>query len=253
MNPFELMTYYENDFTKSDHIIKKAITENPNIILRCNIISASEHMDVSKSALLRFCKKLGYSGFSDFKYDLNRFMFTGGLDQDAHSTETTSVLALMQKAIGEMENTISKTDLEDLSKMIGNAKNVRLFGLQSSGTAATQLMYRMAKIGILSQTILDFYLYEDINGFANEDDLHIFFSLSATSFDGLMDCSTKAKTVLITQNTRSELCKNFDKVILLPSLESNHKDAFIECHFLTFAFIELLIIQLSKDFAKKEQ
>lgn len=247
MNPFELMTINEKDFTKSDLIIKEAILANPDTIMRHNIISASANMNVSKSALLRFCKKLGYSGFSDFKYDLSRYIISGGLNQEPHDFDTVHVLATMRKAIEQMENTIQKSDLEELSVLIRQANNIRIFGIQSSGTAATQLMYRMSKVGILAQAITDLYLYEELRNYAKSDDLHIYFSLSATGFDGPIDFETKAKAILITQNSRSELCKKFDKVIVLPTLENNLKDFFIECHFLTFAFIELLIIQLSKD------
>lgn len=247
MNPFELITYHESEFTKSDKIIKDVILSNPEIITRFNIVSASERMNVSKSALLRFCKKLGYSGFSDFKYDLSRFLISGAFSQNNHDFETKTVLNTMQKAISDMESLIKKEDLEELSKMIREANNVRTFGIQSSGTAATQLMYRLSKLGILAHSITEYFLYNDLNNFAKEDDLHIFFSLSATSFDGPIQPTSNAKTVLITQNSRSELCKMFNKVIVLPTLDSNSTEYLIECHFLTYAFIELLIIQLAKD------
>lgn len=251
MNPFELITYNESEFTKSDRIIRDAILDNPEIITRYNIITASEHMNVSKSALLRFCKKLGYSGFSDFKYDLSRYIFSGALGQSNHDFDTKIILNTMQKAIADIESLIKKEDLEELSQLIREANHVRTFGIQSSGTAATQLMYRMSKLGILSQSITELYMYADLNQFAKEDDLHIFFSLSATSLDSPLNTTLAAKSVLITQNSRSELCKIFNKVIVLPTLDSNNKDYLIECHFLTFAFIELLIMQLSKDL--KEQ
>ena len=74
MNPYELISAHEAEFTKSDEIIRDAILSNPELIIKYNIITIAEKIDVSKSAILRFCKKLGYSGFSDFKFDMSRFV-----------------------------------------------------------------------------------------------------------------------------------------------------------------------------------
>lgn len=45
--------------------------------LRVNIAELAELCRASRSAVLRFTQKLGYSGFTEFKYDFSLFVHAG--------------------------------------------------------------------------------------------------------------------------------------------------------------------------------
>ena len=59
MNPLELITLHEQSFTKSDIKVRNFVLDNLEIITARSIDIIAEKAGVSKSALLRFCKKLG--------------------------------------------------------------------------------------------------------------------------------------------------------------------------------------------------
>lgn len=248
MNPYDLIHLHENTFTKSDNIIKESILENPQIIIKYNIITASRSMDVSKSALLRFCKKLGYNGFSDFKYDLSRYIHSGGLDHFNEESAISDVTKIMMNAISELGNYVTPQIFEDLAADICNSNNIRIIGYQSTGTSCTQLMYRLMKVGIISYAFNNAYILGELEELAKPGDLHIYFSMSASSFNDIPNEISKsnAKTILITQNNTIIRNNFFNKIIILPALEKSAQDYFIESQYLTFIFIELLIIEVSK-------
>ena len=55
-----------------------------DLVASYTIIDVAEFADVSKSALLRFCKKLGYSGYSEFKFEVSRFLLSGPMPLRNH-------------------------------------------------------------------------------------------------------------------------------------------------------------------------
>lgn len=255
MNPYELMTAHESEFTKSDEIIRDSILNNPEIIIKYNIISLAERINVSKSAILRFCKKLGYSGFSDFKFDMSRFIHSGAHEAQKHESTIEEVLEILEKSIHNLRQAISPQVLHKLAEDICNAKTVRLFGIMSSSVAATQLMYRLFQVGIPSQVVSDYFILNEINECASKDDLHIFFSASGNSFD-ITNCKfddIAAKTVLITQNNRTNFHDSVNEVIVLPSFDKNILDFYLEPQYLNLAFIEILVCEVSKVLSNKNR
>ena len=253
MNPYELISAHEAEFTKSDEIIRDAILSNPELIIKYNIITIAEKIDVSKSAILRFCKKLGYSGFSDFKFDMSRFVHSGAHEEQQHESTIEEVLDILEKSIHNLRLAISPQVLHDLAVDICKAKTIRIFGIMSSGVAAKQLMYRLYKVGIPSQVIDDYFIVNEINGCTSKDDLHIFFSASGNTFDiaSYNFEDVDAKTVLITQNNRTVYNETVDTLIVLPGFEKNILDFYLEPQYLNMAFIEILVCEVSKVLSKK--
>ncbi len=82
MNLKERISIYYTSLTTTEKRIYTQIMDNPHIIIDHSIIEAGELCHTSKSAMLRFAKKLGYRGYSEFKYaieestkkTINRFL-----------------------------------------------------------------------------------------------------------------------------------------------------------------------------------
>lgn len=68
MNLKERISIYYTSLTTTEKRIYTQIMDNPHIIIDHSIIEAGELCHTSKSAMLRFAKKLGYRGYSEFKY-----------------------------------------------------------------------------------------------------------------------------------------------------------------------------------------
>ena len=55
MNPIDNILLHNDEFTQSEIKIKNIILTNPDIIACFPLVTAAYKMNVSKSALLRFC------------------------------------------------------------------------------------------------------------------------------------------------------------------------------------------------------
>ena len=77
MNPFERLDFYKSNYTKSEKIIYEWIKKNPTTVMKDSIESLAEEISTSKAAIIRFSKKIGYSGFAEFKFELSRYIISG--------------------------------------------------------------------------------------------------------------------------------------------------------------------------------
>lgn len=64
----EKISIYYTSLTNTERKICTVILDDPTVVSEHSIIEAAELCSTSKSAMLRFAKKLGYTGYSEFKY-----------------------------------------------------------------------------------------------------------------------------------------------------------------------------------------
>ena len=70
--------------------ILKYAYENTDELMELSIQDLSNRVSYSPATVLRFCKKLGYSGFSEFKYALRAEQRRKGEDISSHSSRNFS-------------------------------------------------------------------------------------------------------------------------------------------------------------------
>lgn len=248
MNPIETMLLHDDEFTKSEQIIKDCIIQNPDLIACYPLVSVAKEMKVSKSALLRFCQKCGYNGFTEFKYELSRFLHAGKLYEDKSKSSIIDICDHFIDAIRFFQNTALEVQLENFAKDILSAKKIRIVGVHESGLSARYLQYRLTTLGIDADYVESAVACDKAN-LTNEDELYIFFSLSSTTND-IVVCignamSRKCKTALITQNDYSRYRGKLDHVILIPTFDLSQNRMFLDAQYLNYIIVELLIHVIS--------
>lgn len=70
------------DLTKSENIIANYILRKPEDVELYTITKIAEFTGTSKSAVLRFCQKLGYEGYSEFRYDMINYLLNKGSESE---------------------------------------------------------------------------------------------------------------------------------------------------------------------------
>lgn len=255
MNPIELINLHQKEYTKSEEKIKNYILDNLDIISSFPIVEVSSFIGVSKSALLRFCKKIGYDGYSEFKYEVSRMLISGVTNDDSLKSNE-DIIKIYQMTIDKIPDFISNDSILTFISHILNANKLKIYGIHETGLSAQYFSFRLAALGIDSEVItLPSVIHEKAN-FSKSDDLNIFLSLSATS-DCIVDAvntsaKKKASTVLITQNNKSHLLKQCDDYILIPSLNFEKNRLFLDSQIIIFLCINLIINQLAISIKKKE-
>lgn len=251
MNPYEMMRFHQKEFNKTDQRIYEAILTDPQSAISFSIIKAAEQMGVSKDALLRFCKKIGFEGFKEFRFELARYIHAGENEQSAtsQSQKREQVIQIYNKGLQDLLTCFHDQDIQDINDLILQTERIRIFAVHRSGLIAKEFHYRLLKIGITSDAYTDTLFFRSISELAKKGDLHILISLSATSPDIIENAEISkksgAKTLLITQNARPPKAELYDKIIVIPTLDFPHNEFFLDATMLCYPLIEIIIMALS--------
>ena len=72
-NPFQIIAANYSGFSKVFRRIADSVLEHPDQVLASNIHQLGRELEIAESSIVRFCKALGYSGFSELKLMLAKY------------------------------------------------------------------------------------------------------------------------------------------------------------------------------------
>lgn len=249
MNPLQIIEMKSSSFTKTELMIKDFVVDNLVLIATKTILDVAKEIPTSKSALLRFCQKCDYTGYSNFKYEISRYLYSQSVDNTKNNSKFGNIMNSFSDSILLFNETICSDQLLKLAKDIKKARYIKIYGVNETGLAAKQLYYRLSTLGIDSE-----YIHESGTIYSkplltnSKNVIHIYFSLSAETAvikESVKNCiESNQKYILITQNQNAKLSKNSLYTFIIPQVNT-HKAMYLNPQLLNFFFVELLISAIS--------
>lgn len=245
MNVLELMDSKTTSFSKTERRIYEGIKRFPEHFATNSITEIATHSGISKPALTRFAKKLGFNGYMEFQYQLN-------LDYKNRTTnKKTSLADGFSKTLKQVEEAVSDEILINLSNRITSAHVTYLFGYNLSRLPSEELTMAL-------NLLTDFVAVHPQQDYRpmqyHHDDVMIVYSaVDGSSYKEYLRSLHSNKgirpyMILITTNGKHPLRHNFDEVIVLPIVNKVGNDSIALSD--TFAFLffnELLMQKLKQD------
>lgn len=242
------------NLTKSEKSIAEFIMKNPIEVIRQNLTQLAQMTHTSNSAIIRFCQKLGYQGFSEFKFDMSRYILSGadtGIEASHPIGAAKQVDRIVEKYIqylNKMVSEINLQQLEDLVKNICKARRIIIMGYNRTGLSAQQFAFRLAKLGIASHPIIDPVVMSDYSNIMTKDDLTIICSITgANMYEDVCNqlCNSDSGLILLTMNPQTPLKKYATNPILLPRISRSGDMSFLDDQAIFFIYIEILISEVA--------
>ena len=187
-NPYAVMQSMYQTFPKVSKKIADFLLEAPNKNYDLSITEIASKLDIAESSISRFCKLLGYSGFSEMKIQMARCSpfekqtFFAHLDA-SDSTEQVC-RKLFQRNIESLQTTISMLDFSAIEKgasMIRAAKHIVVCGVGSSASIADNFAVHLMQIGFTAHSVTDSELLTVQARLSDPDWLFISISKSGSS------------------------------------------------------------------------
>ncbi len=217
-----------DSMTKTEKIIANMLLASPMLFSDSSLADIAKRLNVGEATFIRFCRTLGFKGFSDFKLALSIELATNNKPQsdllDSHiqledSLETISkkLANSLQKVVAETMNLIDYNQLALVVEAIRNADRLFLFGMGSSGITAIDAKNKFMRIGIqVDASANNHFMYMQAS-LARPTDVVIGISHSGYSQEIIETLriakSNNATTVAITHNMRTPLTSVADYVL----------------------------------------
>lgn len=139
----------------SGRAVAREVLAQPGAIVRASIGTVARAAGVSPASVLRFCHKLGYAGFRDFKIELATEMqgdrFALGTDvthDDGPRQVAGKVFEADVNAIRETLALLDEGILERAVAALDQAERIEVYGIGSSAPIAWDAHYRFLRIGL---------------------------------------------------------------------------------------------------------
>lgn len=219
----------QNSLTKTEKRIANAILTQPRILSQCSLSEIAKQLDVGEATFIRFCRTLGFKGYTDFKLDLAIELATQErntsaiLDTAVDEQDTAKEIAKkLQAALGNViTETISLLDfaqLEQVVKALQESHRIYLFGVGSSGITAEEAKHKFMRIGLQTDAVTNNHFMYMQAALLHQGDVVIGISHSGYSEETVRALQIAAKngatTIALTHNLRSEITEVADYVLI---------------------------------------
>jgi len=187
------------DLSKSERKVAEYVLKNSTKTIEQHIANLSEAIGVSEPTIIRFCRRLGFSGFKDFKLRLAQTIPQANQGLLLDITPDDSPLRISHKiidsAISSLQQTRESLDMVALNTAVlalKDAKRIEFYGQGGSGIVATDAQQKFFRLGTPVVAYSDPYIHGVSAALLNEDCVVVAISRSGDSKD-LLSSVTVAK------------------------------------------------------------
>ncbi|MCA1295789.1 MurR/RpiR family transcriptional regulator [Paenibacillus sp. alder61] len=220
-----------NGLTKTEQKVAHFILDHAQDVIYHSVTELAERADVGETTVLRFCRKLKFQGFQDFKLSLAQDLvkpsdrlYNEVTEEDDASTLNRKVISMHIGALEQTSELVNSEQLEQAIALLHQADNINFFGVGSSGLTALQAAHSFSRIGKRSQAKTDTHFQAMAASLMRPGDVAVGISISGSTKDTIETLSLAkragAKIIVITSNARSPITKLADIVLLMVAREN---------------------------------
>lgn len=245
--------------SKAEQKVAEFVFGNSDETMRLTIAALAKRVDVSEPTVVRFCRKLDFDGYQDFKIALAQAStYTNDTLKVIHEeiTERDSIEEISKKVINSHILALQQTfacinyeDLEAFSQLLCKARKVEFYGLGGSGTVAIDVENKFLRTGINTSVCIDSHIQLMRAALLGEQDLIIIFSNSGATkhFLHVIETAQKngTKVAVITSFRDSLLGKSADLVFEVKARETSYKQEPSSARVAMLAIIDVLVTTIA--------
>lgn len=253
MNPLDNIQNNYESFTKTEQKIAVYILNNPKLFSRSSIEANVVAIDTSKAALIRFSKKLGYTGYVEMKFDFSRYLISHSFTSDQDETDSNPIESLLKTysdTILEITNSVNLETLQNISSNIKSAKRVKVIGLDHTGLSAKQLELRCLRAGEIVDAVVESFPARNVSEIMGQGDYCILLTTKDNTklFSSIVESlhANQCQIALVTMANNLPYLALCNDVVILPSTAHGY-GKFVDDQAIMFVFIELLMSVLTRE------
>jgi len=180
----------QNSLTRAETKIGRYFLDHPEAA-RLSITDVVQESGVGYGSIMRFCQKMGCTGFQQFKVllaqDLGRSAF------EAHREKAGSILEYAESVKGQLTETaelLDKKTVSNVARALNRADHVLIGGIAGSAASAAGFDYRLSRIGIRSSVVCEGYTLSIRAACLGPKDLFFAVSFSGATKDVIAAAGT---------------------------------------------------------------
>ena len=260
-DPIDLINKRYKSFRTSEKRVAKFVQHNAEEVITLSIQGLAKKCSTSDATVLRFCRSLGYFGFSDFKTALVTVLLKHGRKTDLEidpTLEPNNKKDLYLKTFQErIDSTIRNCNYEHvltISKRLANAGKIIIIGLGGSAGVAHILCDSLCSLGLYCVCPTDPSIIHNLVPLLKDNDILIGISYSGEAEEVVSSLLTAKEhgifTTGITNFSPSPLSNTAD-ITLMTSVPDIQLGGYsCQVRITQLALLELVIHECYEELAK---
>ncbi|KKI89431.1 hypothetical protein WQ54_26555 [Bacillus sp. SA1-12] len=247
-------------FTSSEAELAKYIIKNPDEVSLLSISQIAKKIHISPATITRFCQKISFSGFNEFKHELKRYLDLRNKPSAASGIKEIDYFSkLYQNHLEIIETTFRKMTYDDIQHavtLLKTAKKVHVYGIGNSGIAAQEFKWKFFRVGVQVEAITDPHQAVMDAALSTENSLVIGISVSGKTkevMDAIKIAKKQGATIMaITSDKTSELSQLANLTLIVMSKSNMHMGQNISPTLPLFLLFDLIYTELvAKDYMNR--
>lgn len=251
MNIFDTIELKKPTFTKAEMKVCEAISKDYVIVFHHSSNSLAEELHVSQASISRFCKKLGYDGYNEFRYALYDSVHTTRPDS---SSMTKADCA--KRIIDLLTKQAQDGEYDHFVELLYEADYVFTTGVHRSSLPARLLAIELNMLKRFA-VFRDNEEWSDCPRLSGKSLVVCCSEQGSTFRQGIETLNAEGKnkpyTVLVCTNTKHPLRRYFDEVIWLPNSMNQNLPERVEPAVIYSIFVDIVISMLAEKLQKAEE
>lgn len=229
--PFVRIRSVYDALPRSERKVADYVLAYPDEVIHFSVTDLAQTLEVSESTIVRFCQRLDYQGYQEFKILLARDLGTPFRDTYEMINLRDDVAAVVHKtfqisiqALNDTLAVLNPVNVKEATCFLTNAHHVYIFGCGGSGGIAQVAGQKLLRLGLSCTVCTDPHTQTLLAGMASEQDAVIGISYSGNNEDILRAMRVakerRAKTIAITNYPTSPAAKLADILLLTGAAET---------------------------------
>lgn len=255
-----MLSEIHNRYDRLTDVEKKiaaAVLTAPQDVIKMTVKELAERSGTVPSAVVRFCKSIGATGFSDFKIclsaELGSKVSAAGMLPVGEGDDPQQVFRkVFASGINTLEDTLSMIDFsqaEAIVRLLQQATRVVFFGVGTSSVIATDAQYRFAQLGIATSACTDILFMNVTAANLKAGDVAVCISHSGST-KATVNAMRRAKksgadTIAISSFAHSRLAKESNYKLIAFSDDKNYPVEAVSARIAHICILDALMMSLA--------
>lgn len=250
-----LLTYMRGilaSLNPTDRLIADCVLADPEKAITSSIAQLKEECGASVGAIVAFCRRLGLSGFAEFKISLARDLAQSGLP----AGQVPATGSLLEQVFHVHSQSLSETlrinpteQFDRIAQIIDKARRIELFSIGLSYPVAHTAHSKFLLLGLQSSAHFDSHVQLIAATQVQKGDVAIGISLSGTTRE-TVECLEVAKangatTIGLTNAMKSPITTHSDFCLYATPSEIKYFQAPLASRVTQLALIDALFVFLA--------
>lgn len=224
-NFWNIIDAKKKNFTAKELEVCTLLEDDPYSFAASTATEISRRYNISQAAVSRFCQKIGFNSYSEFRMNLLLATQTS----KKHIIDSTPNYAKdLSNIILKFGQKIDDSELENLARRVLTSRNSYTSGYGASDVPASLLAFRSMLAGVPFYHIHTSKETETLHIMDNRDTIFLFSSNNPSHIDFMNTIEELPKEnrpyiILVTSSMRHPFAKKVDQVVIVPYL--NQYDA----------------------------